>query len=207
MMMEGYTTGMVSPQFEGGIGEDGARAIDSFVKDGGGYVCFNRATASRFGALRPAVKNVVAGMKRQDSTGGSVLEVEATTSHRGDGRHAGTRAGDLRRRQPCVRDRRGVQGRGAGDESTGSPLLSGYLLGERFLNNRAQHRIGKGLSCCSGSGRSGGAVRNVSSRLQRCGIRFEEWLHLAPAGDRSAPVVTLGIEVTAWACARPPSPC
>ena len=137
-LMEGYTTGMVPPQFEGGIGEDGARAIDSFVKDGGTLVCFNRATAFAIQQFGLPVKNVVAGMKRQEFfTGGSVLEVEATTSHPV---MAGmpARAAIFVDGSPAFETGEGFKGEVlAKYQSTGSPLLSGYLLGERFLNNRA----------------------------------------------------------------------
>ena len=137
-LMEGYTTGMVPPQFEGGIGEDGARAIDSFVKDGGTLVCFNRATAFAIQQFGLPVKNVVAGMKRQEFfTGGSVLEVEATTSHPV---MAGmpARAAIFVDGSPAFETGEGFKGEVlAKYQATGSPLLSGYLLGERFLNNRA----------------------------------------------------------------------
>ena len=137
-LMEGYATGMMPPQFEGGIGEDGVRAIDSFVRDGGTLVCFNRATAFAIDHFGLAVKNVVAGMKRQEFfTGGSVLEVEATTSHP-------VMAGMPARpaifvdSSPAFETGEGFKGEVlAKYQATGSPLLSGYLLGERFLNNRA----------------------------------------------------------------------
>ncbi len=137
-LMEGYTTGMVPPQFEGGIGEDGVRAIDSFVKDGGTLVCFNRATAFAIQHFGLPVKNVVAGMKRQEFfTGGSVLEVEAATSHPV---MAGmpARAAIFVDSSPAFETGEGFKGEVlAKYQATGSPLLSGYLLGERFLNNRA----------------------------------------------------------------------
>ena len=81
-LVEGYAKGVVPPQFEGGLGDDGVRAIDAFVKGGGTLVCFNRATAFAIQQFGLPVKNVVAGMKRQEFfTGGSVMAVEATTTH------------------------------------------------------------------------------------------------------------------------------
>ena len=48
-------------------------------KGGGTLVCFNRATAFAIQQFALPVKNVVAGLKRQEFfTGGSVLEVQAT---------------------------------------------------------------------------------------------------------------------------------
>jgi hypothetical protein len=81
-LLEGYAKGVVPPQFEGGIGDDGVRVIDAFVKGGGTLVCFNRATAFAIQQFGLPVKDVVAGMKRQEFfTGGSVMAVEATTTH------------------------------------------------------------------------------------------------------------------------------
>ena len=114
-LMEGYATGMMPPQFEGGIGEDGVRAIDSFVKDGGTLVCFNRATAFAIRALWPAGEERGRGHEapgvlhgRVGARGGSYYEPP------GDGRDAGT-SGNLRGQQPGVRDRGGLQGGGAGE--------------------------------------------------------------------------------------------
>ena len=109
-----------------------------FVKDGGTLVCFNRATAFAIQQFGLPVKNVVAGMKRQEFfTGGSVLEVEATTSHPV---MAGmpARAAIFVDSSPAFETGEGFKGEVlARYQATGSPLLSGYLLGERFLNNRA----------------------------------------------------------------------
>lgn len=137
-VLDGYAKGVVPAQYEGGIGEDGVRAIDAFVKGGGTLVVFNRATAFAIERFALPVKNVVAGMKRQEFfTGGSVLEVEATTSHPV---MAGMpeRAAIFVEASPAFETGEGFTGAVlARYQVTGSPLLSGYLLGERFLNNRA----------------------------------------------------------------------
>jgi glutamine amidotransferase-like uncharacterized protein len=137
-LLEGYAKGVVPAQYEGGIGEDGVRAIDAFVKDGGTLVCFNRATAFAIEQFALPVKNVVAGMKRQEFfTGGSVLEVQTATMHPV---MAGMpeRAAIFVEASPAFETGDGFTGEVlARYQATGSPLLSGYLLGERFLNNRA----------------------------------------------------------------------
>jgi hypothetical protein len=137
-LMEGYQKGIVPAQYEGGIGEDGVRAIDAFVKGGGTLVCFNRATAFAIDQFALPIKNVVAGLKRQEFfTGGSVVEVQATIAHPV---MAGMpeRAALFVESSPAFETGEGFKGEVlARYQATGSPLLSGYLLGERFLNNRA----------------------------------------------------------------------
>jgi hypothetical protein len=137
-LLDGYQKGVVPAQFEGGIGEDGVRAIGAFVKGGGTLICFNRATAFAIEQFALPVKNVVAGMKRQEFfTGGSVLEVETMTTHPV---MAGMpeRAAVFVESSPAFETSDGFSGDVlARYQATGSPLLSGYLLGERLLNNRA----------------------------------------------------------------------
>jgi hypothetical protein len=137
-LLEGYQKGMVPAQYEGGIGEDGVRAIDTFVSGGGTLVCFNRSTAFAIQEFALPVKNVVAGLKRQEFfTGGSVLEVQAAATQQV---MAGMpeRAAVFVESSPAFETTEGFKGEVlARYQATGSPLLSGYLLGERFLNNRA----------------------------------------------------------------------
>jgi hypothetical protein len=137
-LLEGYQKGMVPAQYEGGIGEDGVRAIDTFVRGGGTLVCFNRSTAFAIQEFALPVKNVVAGLKRQEFfTGGSVLEVQAAATQQV---MAGMpeRAAVFVESSPAFETAEGFKGEVlARYQATGSPLLSGYLLGERFLNNRA----------------------------------------------------------------------
>ncbi|MGE3885847.1 MAG: hypothetical protein AB7H81_05425, partial [Vicinamibacterales bacterium] len=137
-LLEGYAKGVVPPQFEGGIGEDGVRAIDAFVRAGGTLICFNRSTAFAIQQFGLPVKNVVAGMKRQEFfTGGSVMAVETTPAHPV---MAGMpeQAAIFVDSSPAFETGEGFKGEVlARYQSTGSPLMSGYLLGERFLNGRA----------------------------------------------------------------------
>ena len=137
-LLDGYAKGVVPAQYEGGIGEDGGRAIDAFVRGGGTLVCFNRATAFAIQQFALPIKNTVGGLKRQEFfTGGSVLEVETTTTHPV---MAGMpeRAAIFVESSPAFETGEGFTGVVlARYQATGSPLLSGYLLGEQFLNNRA----------------------------------------------------------------------
>jgi hypothetical protein len=137
-LLDGYEKGVVPPQYEGGIGEDGVRAIDAFVRSGGTLVCFNRATAFAIEQFALPITNVVNGLKRQEFfTGGSVVEVRTTPAHPV---MAGMpeRAAVFVDSSPAFETAEGFHGEVlARYQATGSPLLSGYLLGERFLNDRA----------------------------------------------------------------------
>lgn len=80
-LLDGYAKGSVPPQYEGGIGTDGVRALDEFVRGGGTLVAFNRGGLFAIDRLHLPVNNVVAGATRQEFfTGGSILEVEVDTS-------------------------------------------------------------------------------------------------------------------------------
>jgi hypothetical protein len=137
-LMEGYGAGVVPAEYEGGMGADGVRAIDRFVRGGGTLVCFNRGTAFAIEQFSLPVKNVVAGLKRQEFfTGGSVMEVETEPGH---SVMAGmpARAAIFVDGSPAFETGEGFSGEVlARYQGSGSPLLSGYLLGERFLHNRA----------------------------------------------------------------------
>lgn len=136
-LLDGYAPASCA-QDQGGIGTDGVRAIDAFVQAGGTLVCFNRSTAFAIRHFGLPVTNVVGGLKRQEFfTGGSVLEVAATTTHpvmAGMPDRAAIFVDD----SPAFETGEGFTGEVlARYQDTGSPLLSGYLLGERFLNHRA----------------------------------------------------------------------
>ncbi|MEZ5283954.1 MAG: M14 family metallopeptidase [Vicinamibacterales bacterium] len=137
-LIDGYASGVVPAEYEGGIGTDGERAIDTFVRGGGTLVCFNRSTAFAIQQFDLPVKNVIAGMKRQEFfTGGSVMAVSTTTSHPV---MAGMpeRAAIFVDQSPAFETGEGFAGTVLAEyQDTGSPLLSGYLLGERMLHGRA----------------------------------------------------------------------
>ncbi|MCC7125768.1 MAG: hypothetical protein IT178_13030 [Acidobacteria bacterium] len=137
-LLDGYAVGLVPNEYTGGIGEDGVRALDTFVRDGGTLVCVNRATAFAIEHFNLPVKNVVAGMKRQEFfTGGSIMDVEVDSSQPV---MAGmpARASIFVDSSPAFETGAGFAGSVLMRyQSSGSPLLSGYLVGEQFLHNRA----------------------------------------------------------------------
>jgi hypothetical protein len=137
-LLDGYAAGAVPPQYEGGIGTDGVRAIDAFVRDGGTLVCFNRGSLFAIDQLHLPVKNAVAGVRRNEFfTGGSVVEVEVdVTQPVMSGMPE--RAAVFVDGSPAFDTLEGFTGDVlARYQKAGSPLLSGYLLGEKFLNGKA----------------------------------------------------------------------
>ena len=148
-LMDGFATGVVPPQFAGGLGADGVREIDTFVRGGGALVTFNRGSLFAIEQLHLPVKNVVAGTKRQEFfTGGSILEVQTDPTQPV---MAGMpdRAPIFVDGSPAFEPLDGFTGDVlARYQTAGSPLLSGYLVGEKFLHGKAaalqvQHEAGR----------------------------------------------------------------
>jgi hypothetical protein len=120
------------------VNEARLRAIDEFVKAGGTLVCLNRASTFAIDQLKLPVRNVTAGVGRQDFfVGGSLLQVTTDPAHR---IMAGMpdKAAVFFDNGPVFETLVGFKGSVlAGYDQTGSPLLSGFLLGEKHLQGRA----------------------------------------------------------------------
>jgi hypothetical protein len=137
-IMNGFTAGTVPPRYEGGVGAEGAQALDAFVRGGGTLVCFNESARFAIDALALPVKDSVATLPRKEFfASGSILEVTTEPTHP-------VMAGMPERAKVFVDDSP-VFTTLAGFEGTvlakyapaGSPLRSGYLLGERHLRGAA----------------------------------------------------------------------
>jgi hypothetical protein len=135
---DGFATGTVPARYAGGIGDVGAREIDAFVRAGGTLVCLNQSANFAIDALDLPVKNVVAGVARKDFfASGSILEVTTDPAHP-------VMAGMPERAKvfvdgsPVFTTLDGFQGTALAKYApAGSPRLSGYLLGEKYLNGNA----------------------------------------------------------------------
>jgi hypothetical protein len=137
-IVDGFPTGAVPPRFEGGVATRGIRALDEFVRGGGTLVCLNRSSQFAIDRLQLPVKNVTAGLKRQEFfASGSILHVTADPAHpvmAGMPKDAAVFFDDSPAFQPLEGFLGDVLAR---YEPKGSPLLSGYLLGDRFLHGHA----------------------------------------------------------------------
>ncbi|MGH7541524.1 MAG: M14 family metallopeptidase, partial [Gemmatimonadota bacterium] len=150
-IVEGFRDGSVPPRYAGGIGEEGVRALDAFVRAGGTLVCLNRSIELATERLHLPVRNVVDGLDREEFfQSGSIVEMIVDPSHPVmTGMPA--RAKIVVERGPVLATDEGFEGRIlAKYPADGSPLLSGYLLGEEHLQGyaaavEAQHGEGRVL--------------------------------------------------------------
>ena len=127
-----------APRFAGGLGREGTRALDTFVREGGTLVTLNRSSLYAIDQLHLPVRNVVADLERTEFfLGGSILQMIVDPSHP-------VMTGMPRRsrvfvsRSPVFSVTESFSGAVLSHyPAHGSPLLSGYLLGEKHLRGYA----------------------------------------------------------------------
>lgn len=137
-LREGFEPGTVPPRYAGGLGDEGVRELAAFVEGGGTMVCLNQSSELCITALDLPVRNVVAHLRRDEFfSSGSIMETVTDPSHAvlwG----MPERARIFFDRSPVFDTEEGFRGRVlARYQDAGSPLLSGYLLGEEHMNGRA----------------------------------------------------------------------
>ncbi len=137
-LKNGHAAGSVPGRYAGGLGEVGIRALDTFVRAGGTLVAMNQASDLVIEELHLPVRNVVDGLEREDFfSSGSIMEVESDVAHPV---MAGMpeRAKIFFDRSPVFTTEEGFEGSALLKyQEAGSPLLSGYLLGEEHLQGLA----------------------------------------------------------------------
>jgi hypothetical protein len=113
-------------------------AVDAFVRAGGSALFWSAGAAAAIGAFELPVRNVVAGLPRQQHfTGISIMEVETDPSHPV---MAGmpARADVVVSRSPVFETLDGFEGSVlAGYPAEASPLRSGFLSGPEHMQGRA----------------------------------------------------------------------
>ena len=133
-LMDGWSKGVVPERYTGGIGAEGVRALDAFVRAGGTLVTFNSSSDFAIAQLHLPVENVVSGLDRDQFFGaGSMVEV---TTDPGHPVMAGMPelASVFFEHSPVFTTLDGFSGSVlAHYKDNGTPLLSGYLLGEEHL--------------------------------------------------------------------------
>lgn len=81
-ILNGYRSGAMPPEYTGGLGEKGVKALREFVAEGGTLVCLNRASDFAIEEFKLPLRNVVEGLPRTDFyVPGSILRLELDTSH------------------------------------------------------------------------------------------------------------------------------
>ncbi|HKK94685.1 MAG TPA: M14 family zinc carboxypeptidase [Longimicrobiales bacterium] len=137
-IVDGWPESRVPGRYAGGIGDDGVRALDDFVAAGGTLVTINGSSHFAIDRLHLPVRDVVRGVDNEEfSLGGSVTEILTDPSHpvmSGMEPRAATMIGG----SPVFTTEEGFEGRVLAKYATeGSPLMSGYLLGEEYLQGHA----------------------------------------------------------------------
>jgi hypothetical protein len=113
------------------------RAVEEFLRGGGTIVCFNRSSTFAIDQFKLPVKNVVAGINRQQFfVGGSLLNVDVTTSHRV---MAGmpARAAVFYDSGPVFETTDGFKGTVLAKYPAKEILASGFLQGESLIQGKA----------------------------------------------------------------------
>ena len=123
----------------GGVGEDGARALNEFVENGGTLLAFNEASEYAIEALKLPVKNVLAGVRNTEFYApGSLLGVTFDRANPIAAGHTATASAIWFEDSPAFEITDPARARAiATYQASGDPLLSGWLLGGDRLNGKA----------------------------------------------------------------------
>jgi len=170
-ILNGYKPGTMPPEYTGGLGQAGVKALREFVEQGGTLVCLNRASSFAIEQFKLPVRDVVADVSEKEFfVPGSILRIELDTTNpiaHGMPKEsiawvedspvfdvtpgsAGILPAMRAKREPADRmsalpaSNVRVIARYPADRN---PLLSGWLLGERRIRGKAalvEVTLGKG---------------------------------------------------------------
>ena len=128
----------VRPEYADLVSADDLVRLDQFVRTGGTVVCLGGASTFAIAQFKLPVRNVVAGLRPEEYfLRGSLVEVTTDTMHPV---MAGMpeKAAVFVDGSPVFETLEGFTGRVlARYQETGSPLLSGYLIGEKHIQGKA----------------------------------------------------------------------
>jgi hypothetical protein len=156
-ILNGYRAGTMPPEYTGGLGSEGVKALRQFVEQGGTLVCLNRASDFAIEQFKLPLRDVVADVPEKDFfVPGSILRIELdTTSPIAQGMPKESIA--WVEDSPVfevVRTGSGSEGANATNlrviaryPDNGNPLLSGWLLGSNRIKGKAalvEVTMGKG---------------------------------------------------------------
>lgn len=129
---------VVRPEYAYTLTQDDLKSFEAFIRAGGTLVCFNSAARFAIQQFRLPVKNAVEGLKPEEFfLRGSIVEVVVDPTHPV---MAGMpeKAAVFVDGSPVFEALEGFRGAVlAKYPEAGSPLLSGYLIGEKFLHGKA----------------------------------------------------------------------
>ena len=76
-ILNGHRPGTMPPEYTGGLGAEGVKALREFVEQGGTLVCLNRASDFAIEQFKLPIRDVVDGLPRTDFyVPGSILRIE-----------------------------------------------------------------------------------------------------------------------------------
>jgi len=80
-ILNGFKAGAMPPEYTGGLGQEGVKALREFVEQGGTLVCLNRASNFAIEEFKLPIRDVVADVPERDFfVPGSILRIELDTS-------------------------------------------------------------------------------------------------------------------------------
>ena len=128
----------IRPEYAYQLTADDLRGFEQFVRGGGTVVCLSNASTFAIQQLKLPVKNAVAGLRPEEFfLRGSIVEVTTDPTHPVMAGMPDTAAVFVDG-SPIFETQEGFTGTVlARYRETGSPLLSGYLIGEKYLQGKA----------------------------------------------------------------------
>jgi len=150
-IVEGHRPGTMPEEYTGGLGDIGLAQLRAFAEAGGTLVAFNQASTVLLRGIRPAVRDVLAGVSEREFYGpGSILKAEFDPAHPvafGMDREAAIWFEE----GPAFEV--GESAVAIARYPSGDPLLSGWLLGGERLSGKAalvEVPIGRGRAILFG---------------------------------------------------------
>ena len=130
--------GQVRPEYADRLAPADLAAFEQFIRGGGTLICLNSASNFAIQQFKLPVKNVVAGLAPTDFfLRGTIVEVATDPSQQVMAGMPG-KAPVFADSSPVFETLDGFKGKVlARYQDSGSPLLSGYLIGEKYLNGKA----------------------------------------------------------------------
>jgi len=136
-ILRGLNAERYPAEFAGGIGEQGVENLKKFVENGGKLICFDDSCELVVKSFNLPLKNVLSGLKRSEFYNpGSVVKLEVETRHPLAKNFLKEAAAYFTNSSAFeIADQTKVRtvARYAAKEA----LLSGWMLGEKFVNGRA----------------------------------------------------------------------
>ncbi|HYT74711.1 MAG TPA: M14 metallopeptidase family protein [Vicinamibacterales bacterium] len=128
----------IRPEYADRLSQADLASFEQFIRAGGTLVCLNNASNFAIQQFKLPVKNIVAGLRPEEFfLHGTIVQVMTDPSQQV---MAGMndKAAVFADSSPVFEPQEGFKGRVlARYQDAGSPLLSGYLIGEKQLNSRA----------------------------------------------------------------------